>query len=709
MKGMSQRLALLLALLLGASSSALAFNPFGLFGSNDGPSLEGLLASVPADTVFFVGGSTDADAADFFNDWVPGTSEADLEELAILLDGEADNPSLAMMFWLLSDYMATATGGYDALYERYGLGRSIDSVAYMDGAVPVLRMTLEDSEALLALLDEASAETGADHSELELAGTTLRVWPLTESHDDFQVELAVLVHQDVLTISFLIEGEQETQREQRFGLAEMPNSMASADTWNSLGNQYDFNDQMRGYLSFSGIAEGLLSGDATRLGQDLQRLVPEMFEEMDQSLNASCRAEWLELTRQSPRLVFGSDAFDITSNALSQSVRFIWELTNTQVTTSLSRLPGSLPDYSLEASDKLFAFALGLNVDALAPVATELWTLFVQADFECEQLIEMQQQAQAFNPAMIGMVSGMAQGVKGVGMAIYSLVADSEAPMGVTPSMLVSLSAENPQMLAPVITASIPGMAGVRIPTNGDAVNLPVPGVPVALFAAIKGKHLVVYSGAEGEQAANQLADEALNTNGITALSLNYQKTGETLLDVLEAVPEMPNNPLMFADELGSCDQAYLLALQFAQLPMQFTYSDTYNDKGWEGHVDVQVERMSAMQPELSGRFQVASLGHDCGWTTSGTETLNDDGTGQYSEPDATGQCDLYQLDYSWSQSGLTMTQEATSERMRDSCSDDWETFEAETYLCHLVGEHDSGFYCLYYFDAEPTLLRYSR
>lgn len=709
MKGMSQRLALLLALVLGASTSAFAFNPFGLFGSNDGPSLEGLLASVPADTVFFVGGSTDADAADFFSDWVPGTSEADLEELSILLNGGADNPSLAMMFWLLSDYMATATGGYDELYSRYGLGRSIDSVAYMDGVVPVLRLTLEDSDALLALLDEAVAETEAQYSERELADATLRVWPLTEAHADFQIELAVLVHQDVLTISFLVEGEQEAQQAQRFGLAEMPNSMASADIWGELGLQYGFNDQMRGYVSFNGIAEGLLSGDATRLGQDLQRLVPELFEEMEDELSASCRAEWLELSRQSPRLVFGADNFEVSADALSQSVRFIWELTNAEVNTSLSRLPGSLPAYSLNSSDKLFAFALGLNVDALAPVATELWSLFVQADFECEQLIELQQQAQAFNPAMIGMVSGMAQGVKGVGMAIYSLVADPEAPMGVTPSVLVSLSAENPQMLAPVITASIPGMAGVRIPTNGDAVSLPVPGVPVELFAAIKGKHLVVYSGTEGEQAANQLAEEALNTQGITALALNYQKTGETLLDMLEAIPEMQMNPLLFADEMGGCDQAYLLALQFAQLPMQFTYSDTYNDKGWEGHVDVQIERMSAMQPELSGSFQVASLDYDCSWTTSGTETLNSDGTGQYSESDVGGQCDLYQLDYSWSQSGLSMTQEATMERIRDTCSDDWETFDAETYVCHLVGEHDSGFYCLYYFDAEPTLLRYSR
>lgn len=709
MKGMCRRLALLLALTLGATSSALAFNPFGLFGSDDGPSMEGLLASVPADTVFFVGGSTDADAADFFSDWVPGTSEADLEELSILLDGGADNPSLAMMFWLLNDYMATATGGYDDLYQRYGLGRSIDSVAYMDGAVPVLRMTLEDSDAMLSLLDEAAEESGAHYSELALAGATLRVWPLTEAHDDLQIELAALVHQNVLTISFLVEGEQEEQRAQRYGLAEMPDSMASAETWELLGSQYNFNDQMRGYLSFNGIAEGLLSGDSTRLGQDLQRLVPEMFEEMDQSLSASCRAEWLELSRQSPRLVFGSDSFSVTSSALSQSVRFIWEVANAEVNTSLSRLPGSLPNYSLDASDKLFAFAMGLNVDALAPVATELWTLFVQADFECEQLIELQQQAQTVNPAMIGMVSGMAQGVKGVGMALYSLVADADAPMGVTPSVLVSLSADNPQMLAPVITASVPGMAGVRIPTNGDAVSLPVPGVPLELFAAIKGKHLVVYSGPDGEQAANQMAGEALNTQGITAMALNYQKAGDTLLEVLEAIPEMPANPMMFADDLGSCDQAYLLALQFAQLPMQLTYTDTFSDKGWEGLVDAQIERMSALQPDLSGRFQVAGLGPDCGWSNSGVETLNADGTGQYSEPDPSGQCDLYQLDYNWSQSGLSLTQESTSERMRDSCSDDWETFDAESYVCHLVGEHDSGFYCLYYFDAEPTVLRYSR
>ncbi|MHA7879771.1 MAG: hypothetical protein ACX931_08275 [Saccharospirillum sp.] len=709
MKGMSQRLALLLAISLGATTSSLAFNPFGLLGSRDAPSMEGLLASVPADTAFFAGGTTDASAADFFNDWVPGTSEADLEELVNLMGDDVDHPTLNLLLWLLSDYLSNASQGYDTLNPRYGLGPSIDSLFYLDGAVPVIRLTLEDSDALLAVLDQAETESGAQSRTFELEGASIRAWPLTDDTADLSAELAVLVQQNVLTISFLLEGEQPVRHAQRFGLAEMPNALAQAGIWDALGDDYGFNDQMRGYVSFTAIAEALLIPQSNRLGRDLQRLIPEMQQAMDQNLDASCRSEWLALSQQSPRLVFGSDDFETTSTALHQSLRFIWELTHPQVTTSLARLPGSLPAYSQNASDKLFAFAAGLNMDALTPVATDLWTLFTQAEFECAQLVEWQQQAQTLNPAMIGMVSGMAQGVKGIGAALYSLVPDTESPLGVTPSIVVSLSADNPQALAPMLTASVPGLTGISIPTNGDAVALPLPGVPLEVFAAIKGKHLVAFTGPEGAQAVQELADEALNERGISALALNYQRTGQAMLDMLEALPESPTNPLLFADDLGGCDQAYLLALQFAQLPMQLSYSDTFNANGWDGQVDMHIERASPLRPDVNGRFQVASLGPDCAWTTTGQETLNDDGTGQYSEGDAGGQCDLYQLDYQWRQQGLRIIQEPTQERTRNRCSDDWATYEAETDVCHLVGEHDNGFYCLFHFDNEPTLLRYSR
>jgi hypothetical protein len=309
---------------------------------------------------------------------------------------------------------------------------------------------------------------------------------------------------------------------------------------------------------------------------------------------------------------------------------------------------------------------------------------------------------------MLGMATAMAQGVKGVAAANYSLEADPSSPFGLVGSALVSISADNPSVLAGLISSSVPGMGGMTIPANGTAIQVPVPMAPQPVFAAIKGKHLVLYTGDAAKAPADAMASEPLNTDGITALAFNYERIGDAALVALDT-PMMANSAQGMAIAMGSCVDTYAGILQAAALPLSGSYSDTYSNRGWDATLNVAVGRVTTDFSVPTGTFQTDTLDVDCSWYTSGTETINADGTGQFSERDASGQCDLYQSDYDWTVGGNVMEQTTTSVRSRESCNAAWEELPGETYRCALLGSHNGYHYCQYGTGMDATLVRYFR
>jgi hypothetical protein len=108
-----------------------------------------------------------------------------------------------------------------------------------------------------------------------------------------------------------------------------------------------------------------------------------------------------------------------------------------------------------------------------------------------------------------------------------------------------------------------------------------------------------------------------------------------------------------------------------------------------------------------TGTFQSETLDVDCTWYDSGVEIINADGTGQFSETDETGQCTLYQADYTWTQNGNVMEQTTTGLRSRNSCDADWEEQPEETFNCSLLGSHNGYLYCQYGTGMDAYLMRY--
>ncbi|HET8903024.1 MAG TPA: hypothetical protein VFN16_03440 [Saccharospirillum sp.] len=711
MKGMMTRVLLALALVTASVSSAYAFNFFGLFSGGEGDnSMESLLSQTPADTSLFIGWHNTTEGRDIMDSWALA-NQSDITELQTVLAelGSEDSPMLNLAEALLIDYSKAATGGYSELLTHYGLPAEGAGALYLHGAMPVARFALDDPEAFNAVLNQAILESGAAPVLKQIEGVEVRTWRLTPEGDAESVDLAIAVDQGIATITLFNHTDTEALQAERLGLAEISDSLAEQGDWEALGERYDYDETLRGYIDIDGIAETLLTGTNSRLRRDLEALMPEEIERMDSQLAENqCGPEGYALARQVPRFAFGSESISATSDTLSQQIGMILEMTNTDLTSQLSRLPGSLPAYSTDGSDKLLAFALGLDVNALAPVATALWSQLTETEYKCPALAEAVAPLRQNNPAMLGMATAMAQGVKGIGAAVYGIEADTSSPVGLVGSILVSVSADNPSVLAGLISSSVPGMAGVTIPSDGTPVQMPTPMVPQPVFAAIKGKHLVVYTGDAAKAPADALASEALNTRGSTAIAFNYERIGKAALVAMES-PMVASNAQGMAMATGSCVDAYASILQIAALPLEGSYRDTYTDRGWEAMLEVELGKLTSDPSVPTGTFQSEMLDTDCTWYDSGVEIINADGTGQFTETDETGQCALYQADYRWTQNGNVMEQTTTQLLARDTCEAEWEEQPEETFTCSLLGTHNGYLYCKYGTGMDAYLMRYAQ
>lgn len=709
MKGMITRVLLTLAVVTASVSSAYAFNLFGLFSSDQADnSINTLLSHTPADTVLFVGGHNTLVGRDIMDSWST-VNQSDIDELQTLLAeiGSDDSPVLGLFEALLVNYTAAAAGGYSELIDHYGLPDEGAGAFYFHGAMPVARFALDNPDAFNDVLNQAILESGAAPVMKQVEGVEVRTWQLTPEGDDERFDLAIAVDQGFATVTLFNHTDTAAIQAERLGLTDLSDSLADQGDWEALGDQYDYDETLRGYIDLDGLAATLLTGTETRLRRDLEALIPDEIERMDtQMADSQCGPEGYALARQVPRFAFGSEDISSTSDSLSQQVGMILELTNTDLTGQLKRLPGSLPAYATDGSDKLVALALGVDVNALAPVATALWSQLPQTEYKCPALRDMTADLRQNNPAMLGMATAMAQGVKGVGAAVYDITANDKSPFGLAGSALVTMSADNPSVLAGLISSSIPGMAGVTIPDDGTAVQVPVPMAPQPVFAAIKGKHLVVYTGDAAKAPADAMASEPLNTRGSTAIAFNYERFGEAALVALES-PMVASNAQGMAMATGSCVDAYAGILQAAALPLEGSYRDTLTERGWEAKFEVTLGEMNTDLSVPTGTFQSETLDYDCTWYDSGVEIINADGTGQFTETDDNGQCALYQADYTWTQNGNVMEQTTTALRSRESCDAAWEDQPQETFTCTLLGSHNGNLYCQYGTGMDAYLMRY--
>ncbi len=602
--------------------------------------------------------------------------------------------------WLLQDYVDTlVNGGLTGLTERYGVDPQGRVLLYLHGAAPVFRWTLSDPQALGALLAEAQAGSGVTLRQEALGDGQLYAWPLP---GESGMEVALLITDQALTLSLLHPSDTDQARRQRYALEPTRDSLAQAKPFRDLMNTYALADQFAGYMDLHRITEMLLLPEQSSSGRELQGWFPELYTEFGATLSSDCRRDYVGLISQFPRISMGMTELTVDDSQLHQGLSGTWHIENAAALQSLSKLQGYLPSYSRRADDKLFAYALGLNMNQLIPVATELWQQFLAAEYRCEHLTLAQQTLRPMNPAMLAMMGvSMVDAVRGVGLALFDLNENAATLVDLPGSLLLSVSSTEPAATATVAGMFIPQLAGLHLAADGSPTTLPDFFGLQGVQAAIQGDHLVFYRGEKARRAAQQLATETLEERGLAAMALNLSDT--------PALTETLRRTLADTMPLPGCGTLYGGLLSLSPMAMQVTTSSRYSAQGWSGDGRFTVVLPEALDIEaLAGRYEVAILGeHDCQWLTLGWEELSDDGSGRYAGQLPGQACETFRGEFRWSLAGSLIRREILALEERSDCDQPWRDAEPLGTDCAVFAESGQGFFCVLQTAEEAMTFRY--
>lgn len=665
---------------------------------------------VPADTVFYLGGRVDKAMYDFMAEYpvmaLSASERATLHELkAEIL--KKDSPQARFIQYLIDDYSKHNDGSYQQFVDYLGLAGEGEYAFYLHGLVPVLNTAVEDRTKLISLLKTASAESGLTYQEQTMASATVLTWQMGE----LQPQLMVATTETSAILSFAMPGDQEQLLQERLGLT--PVASPFTDKQQQLRQKYGYTEDMLISFSLDELAKGLFKAEGSTLAADIERYIPQpVFDDAigGKAQLQSCKTDILGLVANAPQMVMGYRSMQIDGQQLQANTHGIWEINNAQVMQALKQLQGTIPQHVLSSSDKLASLGIALDMAQLAPAATSLWEIFTSAEFSCKELIQAQKEAQQFSPMMLGMVTGMAQGLKGLGLSVFDVTVAPESAQPVVLDAALSVETTNPAGLLSLLQL-VPELAGLKIPLDGSEVPLALP-LPfdLGLKAAVKGEHVVVYAGDKGQATMTGLATEKLTANGLGfASAFNYRKAA-SLIDDANVLALMGAGN----EDSGNCIEAYAFIDQMRSVDIELSYRNYVSDQGLAFAMDLNMAKPETQNNHIDavGRWQTAFLDETCQWLPAGIETISAEGTGRYVEQDKAQQCELYHYEYIWQQRGKQIAMTDTKPtQFRDSCVDSWQTEDNKaTYYCEMMNITEDSFQCLYHGSGdEPFVYQYQR
>ncbi len=669
------------------------------------PQDDSLLAYIPADTVYYLGGQTTEEIADFFKGYPLSTSTPSQKaQMMTLVDSwkAGESPKQKFFKALVTKIINIENNTVNRLTTRLGISQTGPFALYSHGIAPVARIKLTSPNALATLVDEAVAESGWQFQEEIINDTTIRLWELTQPGETVTVYFVISTTNDSATFTFISSVDDDATKWERLGLTKPINSLETSQEVANIEASYSFNHMFTGFVHFERLTQAFLNPQTNSFGKQLQQYLPEKEKvKMNESLTAECRQDYAALAAGAPRFVLGYENIAIQNNRAEMSLNTIFEIKNASINQELIKVRGHIPSHALTTENKIAYLGMGISLDQLTPVLTNLWTQFVNATFTCDKLVQAQDQARKGNPSMLAMFMGMVQGIEGFGLSIYDVSWDEASPLVPQDiSALASISAKNPQTLAGM-TNMLPMLAGIQIPSDGTSVDIPLPMVPpsISVKAAIKGQQLVLYTGDNLGSTLSTLEQEDLTANGVYSFGVDYRQ-----LSALAAL-----NVGGLGGQQGCITQQELLHM-FSQTPMDASYLADNTTNGLEGKISISMDRISETKLNLPGKYKLEYLNEACQWEFTGTEEILSDNTGSYVEQDENQNCNVFMSEYSWEQKPDHIQITPSKEASRETCDEELVEQELLPYSCSLMNVQDGGFQCV--FDAgtaDAALYRYTR
>ncbi|WP_394203269.1 hypothetical protein [Shewanella waksmanii] len=514
-------------------------------GGNNLGGGDDMLGHIPADTPMLA-----VQTAPFpIKDYIDTMSTSQMPSIKAFADELALSPEpMAQFLASLTNSYAQASASGQAFVDTFGMPDSGRSYFYMLGALPVAKIELDNPQAIWDVLDKAEQQSGVSHIKQQRQQLSYRAYRLTQPQDDEQLDVVVAIDNNMLTITLDASFAEPALLDTALGLTKPEVSIADSGLIDELYARHGFLKTGLSYIDHQQLITALTTTDGNQLASQLTKLFKLVGDDPLYELRTpECHKDLSAIASNWPRTVMGYNQLDINSKQSTLNFSTVIESNNQTMLGALSKLRGFLPSYSQNVTASTFSMGLGIDVNEFVPAVTTIWNEFLQPEYQCEPLQQMQWQMNQQSPAMLGMFTGMANGVKGVSLGLidYQLNEDdSQSPFGQVDAIM-TLSADDPLMLLNMVKPFVPELAHVNVPADGTPISLnqamQVPaayGVDAKL--AVKGQHLVIYTGEASEKVANGLKNEAVTNNGLMSVSADYQR----MLAPIMAMLEMSGEPI---------------------------------------------------------------------------------------------------------------------------------------------------------------------
>ena len=525
------------------ATAIVAAGAAGYWYTQQGDSNTDLLNFVPADTALLSVQTKPFPIKNYIDSVSSSYLQANQDSLDMLDLDDENVPSIKFLVSLFKTYNASLKDG-STFVETFGLPDNVRSYFYMLGALPVFKLDVAKPEAIWKVLDQAEADSGVIHEKRTLKGLEYRVYNLSQDDPtaDVQIELVVAANDGVLTMMLNASIAEPQLLEMALGLTPVESSLASTDTVNKLIREHGFRDEGISLINHVEIIKALTSTDGNLLAKHLQKMFEIAGEDpLAELKTAECKKDFTSIGANWPRTVMGIDSLTISKTATNMDLRTIVESKNAVIMGALQSMRGFIPTYTNNLNDMVATLGLGVNVNKLVPAVTSVWEDLLTPEYQCAPLAAMQAQISSQSPGMIGMATGMANGVQGISASVldYKLVEHAGMPELESLDAIVTLSAENPAMLFNMVKPFVPQLGHIQIPTDGSPIDLsgilPIPpqfGIKPKL--AVKGQHMVLFSGDKSSALADALSTEPLSQNGIYTMAVDYKKALSPMFKLIE-------------------------------------------------------------------------------------------------------------------------------------------------------------------------------
>ncbi|GAA0788052.1 MULTISPECIES: hypothetical protein [Pseudomonadati] len=516
--------------------------------------LNPILDYVPADTLAFSGQLTPFPIKDYLYSTAGNAQGYSIEQLNELTD--FTEPHEKFFLSLYKQYLSLMTDP-DTLVAHYGLPDEMQSYAYTLGALPVMKLQLADAKAFWRELDRAEQESGLVHTSATIAGLEYRAYRITGADSEETVDVVFAENQGWLTITLNTSLNQAELLETALGAKKVVNPISATTILDDIAKQHHFTQDSISFVNHVELIKGITTVDGNMLAKQITQLASLQDDNPFAELHSEqCKTELMAIANNWPRTVMGFNSYSVSREESAFDARVVIESKNAVILNALTKMRGFIPDFGADAANHILSVGLGMDVAQLAPSLNAVWKDLTTPTYQCQALAESQYALTEFNPAMVGMMTGMANGVKGLNLTVmdYQLKDADGSPAFDKLDALVSLSAENPAMLVDMVKPFYPPLAQVNLAVDGDAVDvtsllmLP-PEFGVQAKMAIRGQHLVLFTGDAAQSLADQLAKQPLVANGLVNFTADYEKMFSPLITMIEQSGEqVPEELSMMKD-----------------------------------------------------------------------------------------------------------------------------------------------------------------